>query len=122
MDHQTFDRLARFFATAASRRTTWRALLAGALLAATTPHAAAQRCPNGKPTCEPSGECCPGKCFTNEFCEVCCTGDNIICHTSGGPVCCLNNEDKDTDPCRDCNPPRLRYICQEAITGSYRRR
>ena len=122
MDHQTFDHLARLFGTAGSRRTAWRALLAGALLGATTRSATAAQCANGKHTCGASGECCPGKCFTNRFCDVCCTENNIICHTAGGLVCCLNNEDKDTDPCDVCNPPELRYVCQDAIAGSYRRR
>jgi hypothetical protein len=35
MEHQTFDRLTRLFGTTGSRRTAWRALLAGALLGAT---------------------------------------------------------------------------------------
>jgi len=35
MEHQTFDRLTRLFGSTGSRRTAWRALLAGALLGAT---------------------------------------------------------------------------------------
>jgi hypothetical protein len=119
MDHQTFDRLTRLVGTAASRRTAWRALLGGALLGATTRSAAAQLCSNGKHTCGESKECCPGKCFTDEVCEVCCTDTNIICHTKGGSVCCLN---QGRDPCAVCNKPVSRDRCQSGIVGSYRRR
>jgi hypothetical protein len=130
MEHQTFDRLTRLVGTAASRRTAWRALLAGALLGATTRSTAAKPCANGKHLC--GGACCPGKCFTNEFCEVCCTEQNIACPTAGGPVCCLNKG----DPCafvqaRGACPPAATPVgavsvsgesCAAAITGSYRRR
>jgi hypothetical protein len=119
MEHQTFDRLTRLVGTAASRRTAWRALLAGALLGATTRSTAAKPCSNGKHTCGESKECCPGKCFTDGFCEVCCTGNNIICKTREGPVCCFNGG---TDPCGTCGTPESGDSCQSGITGTYRRR
>jgi hypothetical protein len=117
MDHQTFDRLTRLFRTAGSRRTAWRALLAGALLGATTRSAAAKPCNKGKHLC--GSTCCPGKCFTNGSCEVCCTGKNIICKTTEGPVCCLN---EGRDPCGVCLTPDSSGSCQSGIAGSYRRR
>jgi hypothetical protein len=129
MDHQTFDRLTRLFGTAASRRTTWRALLTGALLSATTRSAAAQRCPDSKHLC--GNQCCPGKCFTGEInksCTVCCTEPNTICPTAEGAVCCLNDEK--VDPCavvrstgacpQGANP--VGSTCTLGIAGSYRRR
>ena len=62
MDDQTFDRLTRLFGMVGSRRSTWRALLAGALLATTTRSAAAKPCDQGKHAlC--GGACCPGRCF-----------------------------------------------------------
>ena len=106
MDHQTFDRMTRLFRTSGSRRTAWRALLAGALLGATTRRAAAEPCANGKHLC--GNTCCPGKCFTNGPCEVCCTGTNIICHTTGQPVCCLDDGSK--DPCSVCLTSGLRWL------------
>ena len=121
MDHQTFDRLTRLFGTAESRRTTWRALLAGALLGAaprrltaapTTP------CTNGKH--ELCGrQCCPGKCFTNGSCAVCCTDpDFVICQdlASGKAICCQNTG---RNACEHCDVPTG---CPEVITGSYRHR
>ena len=118
MDHRTFDRLTHFFAVSQSRRTAWRALLAGALLGATTRSAAAEPCANSKHLC--GNTCCPGKCFTNGSCEVCCAGANIICQTTGQPVCCLNDGSK--DPCAACLTPDSGGFCREGIAGSYRRR
>jgi hypothetical protein len=125
MDHQTFDRLTRLFSATGSRCAAWRAPLAGALLG-TAPRSltAAPTTPctnNGKQKlC--GGECCPGRCFKNERCEVCCTGNNIICGTGDGPVCCL--DDGSRDPCGDCKPPQAQVSqrCPEFISGSYRRR
>jgi hypothetical protein len=128
MEHQTFDRLTRLIGTAASRRMAWRALLTGALLGATTRSAAA-RCPNRKHLC--GGACCPGKCFANEFCEVCCTKPNIVCPMAGGAVCCFN--DGSEDPCTvlratgECRAPVGAANvsggeCTLGIAGSYRRR
>jgi hypothetical protein len=130
MDHQTFDRLTRLVGTAASRRTAWRALLGGALLGATTRSAAAKPCSNDKHLC--GDQCCPGKCFSDRVCEVCCTGPNIICHAKGGPVCCANKG----DPCAfvrargacplDATPVGAANVsggpCTLGITGTYRRR
>jgi hypothetical protein len=118
MDHQIFDRMTRLFGTPGSRRTALRALLAGVLLGATTRSAAAEPCANGKHQC--GNTCCPGKCFTNGPCEVCCTGTNIICQTTGQPVCCLNDGSK--DPCEACLIPDSGGFCREGIAGSYRRR
>jgi hypothetical protein len=129
MDHQTFDRLTYLFAASGSRRNAWRALLGAALLGATTQSAAAAPCSNGKHLC--GGTCCPGKCFTDGSCEVCCTGENIICTTAGGPVCCLNlNDGKDpcavlqaTGKCPTPDPgPNPSTSCKSGIAGSYRRR
>ena len=131
MDHQTLDRLTRLVGTAASRRTAWRALLAGVLLGATTRSAAAAKCHDRRHFC--GSDCCPGKCFTDEVCEVCCTGRNIICGTAEGTVCCLN----EGDPCAVVRatgacPPTATPVgavnvssggsCLEGIAGSYRRR
>jgi hypothetical protein len=130
MDHQTFDRLTRLVGTAASRRTALRALLAGVLVRATTRSTAAKPCSNDKHLC--GDQCCPGKCFTDEVCEVCCTGPNIICHAKGGPVCCANKG----DPCAfvrargacplDATPVGAANVsggpCTLGITGTYRRR
>jgi hypothetical protein len=135
MDHQTIDRLARLFATAASRRTTWRAMLGAALFGVTTRSAVAQRCPDSKHLCGGErGECCPGTCFRDEFnpsCEACCTekNNNIICNTTRGPVCCHINEAK-VDPCTvveetgECpvSPEGVGETCVAGISGSYRRR
>src|SRR5829696_1330239 len=131
MDHQTFDHLARLFGTAGSRRTAWRALLAGALLGATTRSAAAgptAPCKHGKQ--ELCGdECCPGRCFVvvSDFgdsidaCPICCTKENnlVIC----GDTCCVSVDELGNpieDPCRDCIRPGS--LCQEGLPGSYRRR
>jgi hypothetical protein len=130
MDRQTFDTVTRLFGTAGSRRTAMRTLLTGALLGVTARSAAAARCPNRKHLC--GGACCPGKCFTNEFCEVCCTERNIVCPTAEGSVCCLN----EGDPCafvraRGACPPAATPVgavsasgesCASGIAGSYRRR
>lgn len=127
MDQQTFDRLTRLFGMAGSRRSAWRALLAGALLGATTRSAAATPCDQGKHAlC--GGECCPGRCFTNETCGdmLCCTGlDFTIC----GHECCRARTaggEKIASPCHTggCVPPR--NVCGEdpsgGIPGRYRRR
>jgi hypothetical protein len=126
MDHQTFDRLTRLVGTAASRRTAWRMLLAGALLGATTRDAAAAQCRNGKPAC--GSTCCPGKCFGNACGnEFCCTESDpitrlplIIC----GNQCCQDRGRG--DPCASCTAPSWPSTCDGpgsgAITGSYRRR
>ena len=125
MDTQTFDRLTRFFGTAGSRRTAWRALLGAALLGATTRGAEATRCANGKPACGTA--CCPGRCFGNACGnEFCCTGADpktgvplIIC----GNRCC---QDRGDDPCASCTAPSWPTSCDGpspgAIAGSYRRR
>ncbi len=121
MDHHPFDHLTRLFGTAGSRRTAWRALLAGALLRATTRPAAAGPCDTGKNpqcTCGTDTKCPPGKCFVLEgdVCPLCCAGNNIIC----GATCCLNKGD---DPCDSCAlPENPNPQCQSGITGSYRRR
>ena len=128
MDHQTFDRMTRLFGTAGSRRTAFRALIAGSLLGATTRGVAAKPCGAGRQLC--GNSCCPGKCFRKGSCEVCCTGRNIICITAGGPVCCLNDG---KDPCAvlqatgECQTPdgvvgESGDLCTESIAGSYRRR
>ena len=129
MDHQTFDRLTRLVGTTGSRRTAWRALLAGALLGAAPRRLAAAPttpCAKGKhELC--GGQCCPGKCFTNGACTVCCTKpDFVICRdpaigkptdpASGKAICCQNTG---RDACEHCEPPSG---CPEAITGTYRRR
>jgi hypothetical protein len=125
MDQQTFDRLTRLVGTAASRRTALRMLLAGALLGATTHAATAAQCPNGKPACGESKECCPGKCFVRcvDDKEFCCTGkfadtqlDLIIC----GNRCCVDHGS--ADPCAECPPAGSGEACLEGIAGSYRRR
>jgi hypothetical protein len=124
MDHRTFDRLTHLFAASGSRRTAWRALLGAALLGVTTRSAAAEPCNKGKHRC--GNQCCPGKCFTNGSCQVCCTGNNVICHTGGPAVCCLN--DGKDDPCAvlkatgECPIPDSRGNCPDLIAGSYRRR
>ena len=131
MDHRTFDRLIRLFGTMGSRRTAWRALLAGALLGATTRRVTAEPCHDRKHLC--GGACCPGKCFTDKLCEVCCTERNIICPTAGGPVCCFN--DGSEDPCAavratgECQKTPVGAVSvsggdcpSTGITGSYRRR
>ena len=90
MDHHVFDTVTRLFGTAGSRRTAWRALLAGVLLEATRHSAAAAPCRTGKPAC--GSECCPGKCFGNACGNAfCCSGSDpltglpqIIC----GDRCC----------------------------------
>ena len=131
MDDQTFDHLTRLIATAASRRTAWRALLGAALLGTTTRPAAAAPCGNGKHVCGARNECCPGKCFRNASTghELCCRGSDektgnalIIC----GTKCC---QDVGEDPCDCCLAPGATIViaaatdpCPEAITGSYRRR
>ena len=117
MDHQTFDRLTHLFAAPGTRRAAWRALLGAALLGVTTRSAAAKACNKGMHLC--GDTCCPGKCFTNGSCDVCCTGNNIICHTTGQPVCCLN---VGKDSCATCTIPDSGDTCKEAIAGSYRRR
>lgn len=121
MDHQTFDRLTHLFAASGSRRTACRALLAAALFGAAprrTTATPSTPCTKGNhQLC--GGKCCPGKCFTNGSCEVCCTGNNIICHTGGQPVCCLNDG---KDSCATCTIPDSGGYCKEAIAGSYRRR
>ena len=117
MDHQTFDRMTRLFGTAGSRRTAWRALLAGALLGTTTRSASTAPCHDPKHLC--AGACCPGKCFRSGSCEVCCTKENklVIC----GDTCCQDGEREDL--CRPCTPPvKPNGFCQEGIAGSYRRR
>ena len=125
MDHQTFDRLTRRLAASTSRRTTWRALLGGALCGAgLRGTAAAARCDNDKtPRC--AGECCPGKCFVRcvDGSEFCCTGKDpgtglelIIC----GNRCCLNHGGP--DPCAECPRGGSGEACIGAISGSYRRR
>jgi hypothetical protein len=138
MDHQTFDRLTRLFGIAGSRRTAWRALIAGALLGTTARSAAATpagedrcdatRCPKtpqgeagfccpGKQQCSCNGTCCPGKtgCFVSTSDEnkdeLCCTRPElIIC----GDQCCRNVGE---DPCTECLGPH-----PDLISGSYRRR
>jgi hypothetical protein len=120
MDHQTFDRLTRFFRTAGSRRTAWHALLAAALFGVAprgTTASPTAPCKKGKHLC--GTKCCPGKCFTNGSCEVCCTGNNIICHSAKRSVCCLN---QGRDPCGECMTPDSGGTCQSGIAGSYRRR
>jgi len=137
MDHQTFDRMTRLFGTAGSRRTAWRALLAGALLGATPRRLAAAPttpCTEGKHELCGVGNalgnaCCPGKCFADECTgyELCCTAEHnlIVCQDaeSGKAICCQNRGD---DPCRACSRPIPKdedpTLCHEGIAGSYRRR
>jgi hypothetical protein len=125
MDPHVFDHLTRLVFAPRSRRAAWRALLAGALLEATTRAATAAPCANGKHEC--GEECCPGKCFVDDagLCPVCCTGNNIICEDpmTGKSICCLRN-DLSKDPCATCAlPENPDPTCQpEFIAGSYRRR
>ena len=132
MDHQTFDRLTCLFRTAGSRRTAWRALLAATLFGVAprgTTATPTAPCKKGKHLC--GTKCCPGKCFTNGSCEVCCTGNNVICHTKKGAVCCLNLKDgkdpcavvQETGMCPTPDPgPNPSESCTSGIAGSYRRR
>ena len=126
MDHHVFDTVTRLFGTTGSRRTAWRASIAGALLGATASGAAAAQCRNGKPEC--GNACCPGKCFGNACGnEFCCTGSDpitglqlIIC----GNTCCQDRGRG--DPCASCTVPSWPSFCEGpspgAIAGSYRRR
>jgi hypothetical protein len=123
MDHPTFDRLTRLVGTAGSRRTALRAVLAGALLGATTRSAAAKPCGAAAQLC--GGQCCPGKCFVRcvDGSEFCCTGkfpgtqfDLIIC----GNQCCVDHGS--ADPCAECPRGGSGEACLEGIAGSYRRR
>jgi hypothetical protein len=128
MDHQTFDRLTRLFGIAGSRRTAWRALIAGALLGSTTRTAMATSstpCRRGEEEyCGEREECCPGKCFVRcSGGEFCCTGTDsntgqewIFC----GDRCCL--DDGSANPCKDCPHTGAGEACIEFIAGSYRRR
>jgi len=125
METQTFDRLTRLFGTTGSRRTAWRALLAGALLGGTARGTVAASCRDGKPACGTG--CCPGKCFSNTCNEFCCAGSDpatglklITCKNA----CCQDNGRG--DPCALCTAPSWPTSCGDpnpgAITGSYRRR
>jgi hypothetical protein len=136
LDHQTFDRLTRLFGIAGSRRTAWRALLAGALLGATARSAAAvprNACDaGGQEFCGIGGPCCPGKCFVtcddDEEFALCCTGkDFIICEDpTGKSICCQNNGDGSCEKCeqpRELGMPTGAESCRPGlISGSYRRR
>ena len=127
MDHHVFDTVTRLFGTAGTRRTAWRALLAGALLGTTTQRVRAAPCEDGPhPWC--GDQCCPGRCFTTDACEdtLCCVGpDFTIC---GDQCCRARTADgrKIASPCNKggCLPPRS--VCPEdpggGIAGSYRRR
>src|SRR5215217_7962683 len=99
MDSHVFDDLTRLVSAPRSRRAAWRALLAGALLGATTRTAMADSstpCANGKNPacmCGQTRDCDPGKCFVDEAgsCPVCCTKEHdlVIC---GGKCCKALNE------------------------------
>ena len=130
METQTFDRLTRLFGTAGSRRSAWRAVLAGAFLGVTRRHAAAAPCgtdPNARCSCGTTRDCDPGKCFTHECGDqFCCTGDWVIC----GNACCQNVRDaclvagsgeNRLPNCIQPTPPAT-GLCEGAIAGSYRRR
>src|SRR5688500_1657714 len=101
MDQQTFDRLTRFVGAAGSRRSAWRALLAAALLGATTRTAAAAPSYTGKNPrwrCGEESKCPPGKCFVDECGhELCCTGPKLIicgdrcCQSVGASPCSAQN-------------------------------
>ena len=125
MDHQVFDTVARLFGASGSRRTAWRALLAGALLGATSRSAAAAPCTNGtnspRCTCGETLNCPPGKCFVKcgrEEEVFCCTEpDYVIC----GNRCCINTPGI-ADPCADCPRAHASDVCLSGIAGSYRRR
>jgi hypothetical protein len=130
MDHRTFDRLTHLFAASGSRRTAWRALLAAALVGATSRSmmaAPTNPCTKGKhKLC--GRECCPGKCFMDERCEdsvVCCTEPNfVVCENpeTGKARCCQNTGRG--DPCASCNAPvpPSGTFCPGGIAGSCRRR
>ena len=130
MDHHVFDTVTRLFGTTGSRRAAWRALLGVALLGVTRRHAAAAPCgtvPNARCTCGTTRDCDPGKCFTHDCGDqFCCTGDWVIC----GNECCQNVRDaclvagsgeNRLPNCIHPTPPAS-GLCENAITGSYRRR
>jgi hypothetical protein len=125
MDPHVFDDLTRQLSAPRSRRTAWRALLAGAVLGATTKVTVASPSDTGENRpCGRDQERCPGRCFANNCVpvdELCCTGPEwIIC----GNTCCqaMEGDRKIEHPCSsgDCIPPAS--SCEPFIAGSYRRR
>jgi hypothetical protein len=133
MDQQTFDRLTRLVGTAASRRTTWCALVVLALSGSAA--LGADRRVRSAPTrlCDretPCSEeccgttCCPGRCFehpdppTKEEQFYCCMEPtHVIC---GNPKAANENERQVCCPKGGSTP--CACAKEGLIAGSYRRR
>ena len=133
MDHQIFDRLTRLVGTAASRRTTWRALLGlaltgGAALRADHPvrSAPARPCDREHPCSEEccGTTCCPGRCFENPTPPT--KGEQFYCCMEPTHVICGNPKAANENERQVCCPNAGRNPCACArdglIAGSYRRR